>query len=478
MKKKTLYKVFITSGLALVISASMISVSVAKSKSFVKTNAATMPSTIDLKDNSASEIKDYYSSLNGKSSEELQGTNLLKNLKSIINHDVTYFSYAQVGDIYVITDRDWKNSPANEMSGYDSSSNTISGLSYSTEKNNNPYLHLLYCDYSVKEKTHYKGDGDVESDKVSFDKEHAWSQTHGFKGKKDGQTLENLTGAGTDLHHLKAGTQFGNRTLHSNYSYGFVKENDKTDWQSEYPYETKNKRGAPLVAHSGQDQQNKVFEPQDSDKGDIARALLYMVACYNNYDGSSPTPENPALKLVNYVISENTSGLSSDNLEFGYYGILQDLLAWHAMDPVDEFEIHRNNLIYNNYQHNRNPFIDYPEWVEYIWGASKYDGTTIDYKDTPTGSVDLSKDVINGYRDGRSGQNITPTDDSKKGFDLKKYWWVIVIAVVVVIAIIILVCVGVVKVKVTKRGKVKVKVPGTTSKKSSSKKSSSGKKKK
>ena len=50
-------------------------------------------------------------------------------------------------------------------------------------------------------------------------------------------------------------------------------------------------------------------------------------------------------------------------------GILSDLLEWNKLDPVDEYEIHRNNLIYKNFQHNRNPFIDFPEWADYIWGV-------------------------------------------------------------------------------------------------------------
>lgn len=358
--------------------------------------------TIDLNDSTPQEIESYYSSLTGKGSSQLSGTNLLKNLKGIISNNVSYYSYDTVSNIYAITDRDWTNSPASEIGGggtYNASSKTITNYSHTSEINNRQssdlYLHLLYCDYSVKSKTLYKGDGDVSSTSVSFDKEHAWSQSHGFDdGTSSGS---NLTGAGSDLHHLKAGTQYGNRTLHSNYSYGFVKENDG-DWSSK-TYETKNKRGEPLVSHSS-DQQTKVFEPQDSDKGDIARALLYMVACYNNYDGSTPTPANPALQLVNYVISGSTTGYSSTNLENGYYGILQDILAWHHIDPVDQYEIHRNNLIYKNYQHNRNPFIDYPEWVDYIWGTAEYNSSskTISYNSNPTGFVDLSQDVINGYR--------------------------------------------------------------------------------
>ena len=440
-------------------------------KNFYQADAVSLPKNIVLKDNTSEEIKSYYSSLSNKSEDELKGTNLLKNLKGIINtSDVTFFTYSQVGDIYTITDRDWTNSPASEIAGYDSSSNTITNYSHSDDADNNPYLHLLYCDYSVKDKTHYSGDGDMSSKGVTFDKEHAWSQSHGFKDNKKG---ENLVGAGTDLHHLKAGTQYGNRTLHNNYSYGFVGEDDGSAAKKEY--ETKNKRGTPLFAHS-EDKETRVFEPQDSDKGDIARALLYMVACYNNFDGSTPTPENPALKLVNYVISGDSTGFSSDNLENGYYGVLQDILAWHKMDPVDQFEIHRNNLIYNNYQHNRNPFIDYPEWVDYIWGTSEYDSSsrTIDYNPTSTGSVDLSKDVINGYRNGGStpstsstgSSETTPTEPTEsKAFPQWAIYVIIGVAVVVVIVIIILISKNKKAKKTAKKVVKKVVKSNTSSKK-------------
>ena len=43
-------------------------------------------------------------------------------------------------------------------------------------------------------------------------------------------------------------------------------------------------------------------------------------------------------------------------------GDLATLLQWHELDPVDDFEINRNNLIYG-FQNNRNPFIDHPELV-------------------------------------------------------------------------------------------------------------------
>jgi len=51
----------------------------------------------------------------------------------------------------------------------------------------------------------------------------------------------------------------------------------------------------------------------------------------------------------------------------GVMGDLDTLLAWHQQDPPDDFEMNRNNTVYN-WQKNRNPFIDQPELVDYIWG--------------------------------------------------------------------------------------------------------------
>lgn len=46
-----------------------------------------------------------------------------------------------------------------------------------------------------------------------------------------------------------------------------------------------------------------------------------------------------------------------------YHGKLAVLLEWNEQDPVDTFERNRNEIIYNKYKHNRNPFIDHLEWA-------------------------------------------------------------------------------------------------------------------
>ena len=50
------------------------------------------------------------------------------------------------------------------------------------------------------------------------------------------------------------------------------------------------------------------------------------------------------------------------------FGDLATLLDWHRNDPPDDFEMNRNNVVYQ-WQFNRNPFIDQPDMVEYIWGS-------------------------------------------------------------------------------------------------------------
>ncbi len=81
-------------------------------------------------------------------------------------------------------------------------------------------------------------------------------------------------------------------------------------------------------------------------KGDVARSVLYMQIRYNGLD------------IVN--------GFPSIT---GQLGDLTTLLDWHRNDPPDDFEMNRNNIVYT-WQKNRNPFIDQPDLVEYIWGIN------------------------------------------------------------------------------------------------------------
>ncbi len=93
-----------------------------------------------------------------------------------------------------------------------------------------------------------------------------------------------------------------------------------------------------------------IFEPIDRFKGDFARTYFYTVTRYK--DKISSWTENVAPDVFKY-----------DNLEPWAIALF---LKWHREDPVSQKEIDRNNAVYD-IQHNRNPFIDHPEWVECIW---------------------------------------------------------------------------------------------------------------
>jgi len=80
--------------------------------------------------------------------------------------------------------------------------------------------------------------------------------------------------------------------------------------------------------------------------GDVARSVLFMEIRYNGLEVVDGFPST-----------------------VGQLGDLATLLNWHRNDPPDDFEMNRNNIIYN-WQFNRNPFIDQPDLVEYIWGIN------------------------------------------------------------------------------------------------------------
>ena len=361
----------------------------------------TVPNTVYLDSVDAADIRSYYASLNSLITSERQGTNLLKNLKPIL-YEMNYFKYGGwsnngVTTIYSITDRDWTNSPASSISSgtYNQANNTITNFNHMNELHADPYIHMLYIDYNISGPT--RAEDSSNPGNPSFDKEHVWCQSRGFKGKS-----ETATGpAGTDLHHLIAGEPQVNQTPHNNNPYGFVKNVTGTGNKN---YTINNKKGS-AVHTSANDESNVVFEPQDSDKGDIARAIFYMAARYNNFSGVDEiTDFEPNLLVVNYATDAGSAVYSTSTTPVTM-GILSDLLAWHKLDPVDEYEKHRNDLIYRNYQGNRNPFIDFPEWVDYIWGTADNDGGN--YNSNPTGYANPSSDTVYGYNTGVAVDSVS-----------------------------------------------------------------------
>ncbi len=154
-----------------------------------------------------------------------------------------------------------------------------------------------------------------------------WNREHVFAQSRGG--FDTAAGPGTDLHHLRAedvtvnGTR-GNKDFDNGGSAVSGCNDCFTDSDS--------------------------FEPRDAVKGDVARMLFYMAVRYSGDDGFKD------LEL------SNVSGSAVPRI-----GDVDVLLQWNAADPVDAFELRRNDRIYTQWQHNRNPFIDHPEWAVAIW---------------------------------------------------------------------------------------------------------------
>jgi endonuclease I len=104
-----------------------------------------------------------------------------------------------------------------------------------------------------------------------------------------------------------------------------------------------------------------VFEPIDEFKGDIARAYFYFATRYEDFMDDFYSAANASTCQAKNMFDGSINKVFNDNF-------ILLLIKWHLQDPVSAKEIAQNNAIYN-YQGNRNPYIDHPEYVCSIWSA-------------------------------------------------------------------------------------------------------------
>lgn len=180
---------------------------------------------------------------------------------------------------------------------------------------NSSHVICLYSGFSLPA-------GDNGGGVDQWNREHVWAKSHGEFGT--------ATGPGTDLHHLRP------EDVTVNSARGNLDFDEGGSQNAEAP-------GNYADADS--------WEPRDAVKGDVARMIFYMSVRYDGGDGW------PDLE-VNDLVGNGTSP---------HIGRLSVLLRWNAEDPPSAFEMRRNDVIYDDYQHNRNPFIDHPEWADTIW---------------------------------------------------------------------------------------------------------------
>jgi len=196
---------------------------------------------------------------------------------------------------------------------------------------------LIYSAASIpRDDTNGGGNPDVDAD--SWEREHLWPRSYGI-----GQTGADSS----DLFNLRPCRRSVNSSR-GNRLYDDADPDDPLDPAIAPP-------NCPQCFYDYLGLQGFLWAPRPSEKGDIARAMFYMAV---RYDGSDSGTTD--LELSN-TPDQNSS----------IFGVLDTLIRWHEEDPVSDEERRRNQLIYDFYQYNRNPFVDHPQFVSSIFGATQ-----------------------------------------------------------------------------------------------------------
>ena len=250
--------------------------------------------------------EDYYQQANN-----LSGDDLKEALHQIISNHVVFPYTATSTDTWDIL----------QLSDQDPDENNNMILVYTGRSQDKGYR-----DGSGNYSQYENGNGTQSN---SWNREHVWPKSHGFPDDNDN--------AYTDLHNLKPCDRSVNSSRGTkDFDNGGSQHSEASDCLTD----------------------SDSWEPADYIKGDIARILFYMVV---RYDPGIDHDNNVFdLELVDYTTPNNNDPI---------LGKLSSLLEWHVNDPVDDFEINRNDVIFG-FQENRNPFIDHPNLVNFLWGEN------------------------------------------------------------------------------------------------------------
>ena len=194
-----------------------------------------------------------------------------------------------------------------------------------------------------------------------WQREHAWCASL-MCGSTTGDAIKQL-GRATDFHNLFAANASGNQSRgNKNYGYADLKSGS---------YEAK---ASVNGGKDGYAYDEFIFEPGDVDKGRLARAIFYMATMYK--DGEVDTANNINMKGLK-IVEEPVSYVAGNNCAFAI-GNLSTLLEWSECIPVDYLEMQHNISVYKDTdnidgvaQGNRNPYVDYPGLVDYVYGSKK-----------------------------------------------------------------------------------------------------------
>ena len=257
---------------------------------------------------------------------------------------------------------------------YGNGANSTWGVFYYSDRDEEGYCMDMYCD------TWYKFSSPGSS-VTGCNIEHSFAKSWWGGAEND---------AYKDCYHLNPSNS-GANSARSNYPLGVPEK------------ELKSNTGSLKVGkkhHPTMDVDFWVFEPKDEYKGDFARAYFYMATCYGHWSNGTYDPvcsKYQGWRLDNKDVGSKFAMQNDNYLEFQPWE-QEVLIQWHRQDPVSIKEIRRQDAV-SDFQHNRNPFIDYPYLAEYIWGNRA--GEEVDFNNL-LASFDEAfvPGVSNGWKEG------------------------------------------------------------------------------
>ena len=181
----------------------------------------------------------------------------------------------------------------------------------------------------------------------SMQREHVWPESKASYFQTNG---------GSDLHHLRPSVGSVNSNK-SNFAFANVRE-DYTDYKAS----TVDGQDVIWYKQTKTSPADGVIEVRDNIKGDVARILMYIWCRWGEPNLYSDVDESKCPTMDSKDNGDNQTGLR----------VIEDmetLLEWMELDPVDTWEMTRNDQA-ENFQGNRNVFIDYPELAWLVLGQN------------------------------------------------------------------------------------------------------------
>ena len=202
---------------------------------------------------------------------------------------------------------------------------------------------------------------------------NGWNREHVWPKSLGGDTT---TGGGADLHHIRP-SDAGVNSSRGNKKYGESGSNPTSKYGTN-----------PAVGVLGGTYNSTYFEPLDNVKGDVARICLYVMVRWGSDWGATDITQ--------------------------VFQSVDVLLEWCEMDPVDTWEMGRNEVV-EDIQGNRNVFIDYPEYAWLIYGRDIPDDMTTPSGMAKDGNTGSGSQGGTGNDDGGNSGTTPAPDDSGSG---------------------------------------------------------------